>query len=268
MNRAKRISYLGDENSYSYAAATELTDGELIAYESMSKVIYAATSGECDGAVLPVENNVEGAVNEVYDALFDSGLYITKQLVLPIRHSLIASVGTSLDGIKRVVSHPQAIAQCRKFLSTLSVPVEAVSSTSAALNMADASTAAIAFRPKAGQTVLAQCIQDSTLNATRFSLLLKRAGNSGKTVSVAFDIKNTPGSLVGVLTEFYNSGVNLTRILSRPHRTGDGKYRFFVDYDFSGSPDEHEALLKRVKSGCTDFRFLGRYDVAVSSNNN
>lgn len=255
---------MGDESSYSHAAAQELIGGELVGYESMSKVIAAAESGECERAVLPVENNVEGAVNEVYDALFDSGLFIAKQLVLPVRHSLIAADGVGLDGLSRIISHPQAIAQCRSFLNRLELPVEAVSSTSAALEKAKGGTAAIAFKPKRGQHVIARGIQDSALNATRFALLTRERGASGGTVSVSFDLKNESGALLGALQAIYDCAVNLTRILSRPHRSGSGKYRFFVDFDFDKSDAELDALLAEVSACCVAFRFLGRYDCLAS----
>lgn len=259
-----KTAYLGDESSYSHAAAQELIGGELVGYESMSKVIAAAESGECERAVLPVENNVEGAVNEVYDALFDSGLFIAKQLVLPVRHSLIAADGVGLDGLSRIISHPQAIAQCRSFLNRLELPVEAVSSTSAALEKAEGGTAAIAFKPKRGQHVIASGIQDSALNATRFALLTRERGASGGTVSVSFDLKNESGALLGALQAIYDRAVNLTRILSRPHRSGSGKYRFFADFDFDKSDAELDALLAEVSACCVAFRFLGRYDCLTS----
>lgn len=255
-----KTSYLGDENSYSHAAASRLSDGELVGYESMLKALYAVKNGECEYAVLPVENNVEGAVNEVYDELFDSELSIERQLILPVRHSLIAAEGATIDGIKRVVSHPQAIGQCRKFLNGLSVPIEAISSTSAALLRADETTAAIAFKPRAGQAVLARNIQDSALNATRFALLAKARSVSGGKVSISFDLKNEPGALLNVLEVIYRRTVNLTRILSRPHRSGDGEYRFFVDFDYDKPQGELDTLTHEVTASCTAFRFLGRYD--------
>ena len=252
-------AYLGDENSYSHAAATRLVGGELKGYPTMRDVLSAA-AGECEFAVLPLENNVEGAVNEVYDALFDSGLYITRQLILPVRHSLIAASGAKLSDIKKIMSHPQAIAQCRKFIADIGVPVIAVSSTSAALELATDTVAAIALKPKAGQTALATGIQDSLLNATRFALLSRTASTDGNTVSVAFDIKDEPGALVRVLSVFDANNVNLTRIISRPHRSGSGKYRFFADFDFSLSRDELDGLMSSTAKHCTAFRCLGRYD--------
>ncbi len=229
----------------------------------MSEVLAAAKS-ECEYAVLPLENNVEGAVNEVYDALFDSGLYITRQLTLPVRHSLIAKSGASISGIQKIMSHPQAIAQCRKFISEIGVPVIAVSSTSAALELATETTAAIAFKPRSGQTVLATGIQDSLLNATRFALLSRKENADGNTVSVVFDLKDEPGALVRVLSVFDENKVNLTRILSRPHRSGSGKYRFFTDFDFSLSRIELDGLLQSAAKHCTAFRCLGRYDCDIA----
>lgn len=260
-------AYLGDEYSYSYAAATELVGGSLKNYDAISKAIAAASSGECFSAVVPLENNVEGAVNEAYDALFDSGLYIARQLILPVKHSLIAAEGATLSGLTRIVSHAQAIAQCHNFLLPLSVSVEAAPSTSEALKRADLTTAAIAYRPREGQTVLAKNIQDSALNATRFALLTKTAESDGDKASVIFDLKDKPGTLFKALEEIYRRGVNMTRILSRPHRSGSGAYRFFVDFDFDGSSDELDDLLSAMKANCSAFRFLGRYRLYKAERN-
>ena len=259
-----QTAYLGDEYSYSHAAAQRMSHGALKPYTTMSETI-AAVGRDCEYAVLPVENNVEGAVNEVYDAFFDSGLYIERELVLPVRHSLIAAEGTRLSDIKTVFSHPQAIAQCRKYLDRLSVTVTATASTSAALSKVDRETAAIAFRPKAGQTALAVGIQDSSKNATRFALLTREKTYEGGTVSIAFDLKNTPGALLKALSVLNDRGINMSRILSRPHRSGSGRYRFFVDFDFGGTAGELKELFDALDGCCSDFRFLGRYDCNIAT---
>lgn len=257
-------AYLGDETSYSYAAASRLTVGEKRGYDTMTKVIAAVRSGEASAAVLPIENNVEGSVNEVYDALFDTGLHITKQLVLPVRHSLIAARGATVKGLTRIMSHPQAIAQCRKFLSALDIPIVAVSSTSEALARADMTSAAIAFRPLEGQTVLSSGIQDSSSNATRFVLLSSESSANGSAVSVVFDLVNEPGALVSALSVISSFGVNMTRIVSRPNRSGNGEYRFFVDFDFTGGDAEFSALKQKLGAHCRKLCILGRYDVETA----
>ena len=242
-----------------------MSQGALKAYSTMRETIAAAASCECDYAVLPVENNVEGAVNEVYDAFFDSGLFIERELVLPVRHSLIVEDGVTIEGVKKVCSHPQAIAQCRKYLEKLGVQVVAVSSTSAALGEVKGGTAAIAFRPKAGQTAIASGIQDSANNATRFALLTRERTSAGGTVSIAFDLKNSPGTLLAVLSVINARGINMSRILSRPHRDGSGKYRFFIDFDFDGSDKELSELFDEIGKCCSEFRFLGRYDCKTAT---
>lgn len=254
-------AFLGDENSYSYAAAQMLTDGALKGYDTVSDVIAAVMRSETDIAVVPTENSVEGAVNEVYDMLPGSGLYIARQIVLPIRHSLIAADGATVKSVKRIRSHPQAIGQCRKFLSTLSVTVEAVSSTSKAISLVDGESAAIGFKPQNGQIVLATDIQDSKLNATRFSLLTREKSVEGKTVSVSFDLKNKPGALLAALNVMSGAGVNMTRIISRPHRSGDGRYRFFVDFDYVDDIEALESFLDAIRTACDGLWFLGRYNV-------
>ena len=257
-------AFLGDENSYSHAAAQMLTKGALKGYDTVSNVITAVMRGETDAAVVPTENSVEGAVNEVYDMLPGSGLYIVRQIILPIRHSLIAADGATLGSIKRIRSHAQAIGQCRNFLSKLNVTVEAVSSTSAAISLADGESAAIGFKPKARQIALATDIQDSMLNSTRFSLLTKEKSVEGKTVSISFDLKNKPGALLAALNVMSGAGVNMTRIISRPHRSGDGRYRFFVDFDYAESSEKLDGFLAEIKTACDGLWFLGRYDVTTA----
>lgn len=261
MNKVSGITaYLGDEYSYSYAAAELLSSGRYVAYDTLTKTLAAATSGEAEYAVLPVENNVEGAVNEVYDALCGSGLFVNKQLILPIKHVLVAECGKALDQITRIVSHSQAIGQCHRFLCGVNATVEAVASTSAALEAVGGNTAAIARAPRPGQAVIASDISDSSMNATRFALLSKTRSDDGDKVSIAFDLKNVSGALYSLLGILKQNAVNMTRILSRPQKNGSGEYRFFVDFDFDGSLSELDALLKQIESHALALYYFGRYD--------
>ena len=250
---------MGDEHSFSYAAASRLSRGGFTPCETLSGVI-AAVGKNCEYAVVPVENNIEGTVNEVYDALYGAGLYIVGELVLPVRHCLIAERGVTIDKIEKVVSHAQAIGQCHRFLTELGVKVEAKASTSKALRCAVGTTAAIAIGPRDGQEILRTDIADSQLNATRFAVLGKAPIAKGGSVTVMFDLKNESGALYKILEVFYKRGVNMSRILSRPNRKGDGNYRFSVDFDCRMTADELDGLLKKLSGYCTEFRFLGRYD--------
>lgn len=259
-NTDEKIAYLGDEYSYSHEAARRLTALPLRAYGSMSEVIDAV-GAECAGAVLPLENNVEGAVGEALDALAERKLKISAELVLPIVHSLIAADGVKLSDVRQIVSHAQAIGQCRKFLSECDCKVLASPSTSAALLRVGGDTAAIAFKPRPGQYAVKTHIQDSALNATRFALVTRATRRDGNTVSVRFDVVNAPGALARVLDYLYRRGVNLTRILSRPHRSGNGEYRFFADFEFSRDNAELDALLGGMKEFCRELDLLGRYDI-------
>lgn len=250
---------MGDEYSFSYAAASRLSRGGFTPCDTLSNVI-AAVGELCEYAVVPVENNIEGTVNEVYDALFDAGLYIVGELVLPVRHCLIAERGMTIDRIEKVVSHAQAIGQCHRFLTELGVEVEAKSSTSKALLCAVGTTAAIAIGPRDGQEILRTDIADSSLNATRFAVLGKAPIQAGDNASIMFDLKNETGALYKLLEIFDKRGVNMSRILSRPNRKGDGKYRFSVDFDCRMTSEELDGLLKKLSGHCTELRFLGRYD--------
>ena len=256
----EKIAYLGDEYSYSHEAARRCTELPICAYGSMSEVIDAVGT-ECSGAVMPLENNVEGAVGEALDALAERRLKISAELVLPIVHSLIAEDGVKLSDVRQIVSHAQAIGQCRKFLSEFDCKIMAAPSTSAALLRVGGDTAAIAYKPRRGQYAVKTHIQDSVLNATRFALVTRDMRRDGGTVSVRFDVANAPGELAHVLDYLYECGVNLTRILSRPHRSGNGEYRFFADFDFTRDNAALDGLLDRMKEYCRELDLLGRYDI-------
>lgn len=255
-----KIAYLGDTTSFSYAAAVECTTGDYVGYPTITSAITAVARGDADECVVPIENNTEGSVNETVDGQWQNDLFINSQYVLPIKHNLIAKQGVRYEDVTRIVSHAQAIGQCHEFLlKAEGVRVEAVSSTSVALTLIDDHTAAIARLAPPGAVVLKADIADSANNATRFVRLSKTPTFSGDCASIMCVLKNKPGALKELLDAFYALNINLTRIVSRPFRSGNGEYRFFIDFVFAGLKDELEPILENLARHVETLKFLGAY---------
>jgi prephenate dehydratase len=260
-----RTAYLGDEYSHSFAACKEFFCGETAGYRTVREVAAAVVSGECDECVLPAENSVEGAVTATEDVLVDFDLYIRSRIVLPIRHCLVALPGAKLLDIEKVYSHPQALAQCGKWLSENVPNAERIPtlSTSYALGLIEnARQAAVAGSAKNGQEIIARGIEDYKHNSTRFIRLSKELNDAGRRASVVFGAENRPGGLLYVLKLFESARMNMTRIESRPSKAGLGDYIFFVDFVLPESNGDAalKELLCSLRKNAASVKFLGRYD--------
>ena len=271
-----KLAYLGPEGTFTEAALRLLDpDAERMPCPNVSAAMDAVRSGEADGAVVPLENSLEGAIPVTLDELaWGEPLLITAEVLLPVEFALLAREGTELPHIKRVITHPAAHTQCRNFLARElpdAVVIAAASTAAAAREVADPSSpydAAIAA-PIAGEhyglVPVASGIGDRPDTVTRF-IRLNRPGaplpeptGADKTSLVAFLHDDHAGALLEMLTEFAVRGINLTRIESRP--TGNGIGRYFFHFDCEGHVAEArvgEALagLHRISG---DLRFLGSY---------
>jgi prephenate dehydratase len=231
-------------------------------------------TGEVSEGIVPVENSLEGSVNITLDTLARKvDLFIIREMVQPIRHNLLIQEGTK--HVNKVLSHGQALAQCRNHLSHQYPGAElvAVESTAAAAYQAAsgfANCAAVGSLRAAeiyGLQVLAADIQDSPNNATRFVELAKRpaagGGKKDKTSIVCQINGEKPGSLYEILGEFAERRVNLTKIESRPAQTGLGMYIFFFDIEGCGEDENVAAAVDAVRRKCLWFKNLGSYPVHI-----
>lgn len=270
-----RVAFLGPVGTYGEQAARQLcelealADAELIPQRGIRAVVQALASGECDAAVVPVENSVEGGVTAAMDALWEHpDLAVAHALVLPIRHALLGS--GPLDGISEILSHPQALAQCSQWLAShlpraLQLPT---SSTAEAARMVAGSRfrAAVASQAAAqehGLEVLAYPINDAAGNCTRF-LLLRRGerSSSGPMASLAFSLhSNRPGALLEALGCFERRQLNMSRIESRPSKREMGEYIFFVDLEVGAGPEALDAALEDLKPLCDHLALFGAYPI-------
>ena len=258
---------LGPAGTYSHRAARTIAD-DVSFRESVTSIVEAVADGEANRGVVPIENSIEGSVTETLDALADFDVAVTREVVTPIRHALLAQS----DSFDTVASHPQALAQCRGYLDDAypDVDREAVASTARGVERAreDPSVAAIAHPGTADDTVrlLAEDIQDRTSNATRFFVVAPPAERSlagGKTTLVVYPGANYPGLLLELLEPFADRDINLTRLESRPSGERLGDYAFHVDVDAGLFEERTQAAIDDVTelAGAGWVRVLGSYDV-------
>ena len=266
-----QIAIQGEPGSFSHEAALKFVPEATIFPCAISpEVFWSLADGRVEAAVIPIENSLAGSVAEHYDLLLAHDVAIERELLLRIRHNLIAVPGTRLDQIQRVYSHPVALAQCRYFFET-HPDIEAIpfydtaGSVKQLMELRDRSSAGIASMqaaPHYGGEVLASGIEDNPENYTRFFLIRRRSeaqtDPASDKVSLAFTVENRPGTLVEALQVFAGQGTNLTRIESRPVHGQPWHYVFYADYQLS-NPQSADAALELLGQHCSTVKELGRY---------
>ncbi len=269
LEKPMTIGFLGPEGTFTEAAAFKHF-GHAISVsplESIDAVFREVQSGAADYGVVPVENSTEGVVNHTLDMFIRSSLSICGEVQLRIHHFLMG-VEEDMSKIRRVCSHPQSLAQCRKWLDTnlMSVEREAVSSNAEAAKIAakDPATAAIAGEVAAelyGLKLIARNVEDEPDNTTRFLVIgTQSSGRTGNDkTSVMFSAKNRPGALFELLEAFKKRSVNMTRIESRPSRSGIWEYVFFIDVEGHAIDDNVKAALADIDAHASFFKVLGSY---------
>jgi len=250
-------------------------DLEIIACTVSAQVLAKVVAGEVDGAVLPIENSLHGSVAEHYDLLLELPVRIERESLLRIRHNVIAMPGVKLEQVRRVMSHPVALSQCRRYLAAHPelevVPFyDTAGSVKNLMAMGLRDVAGIAPELAArvyDAAVLVAGIEDHAENYTRFHLL-RREGEVGDEnvagmdkMSVAFAIEHRPGTLVAALERLAHAGVNLTKIESRPVPGSPWEYVFYVDVRFE-TAEKAEAALAALREHCRMVKVLGMYRAA------
>jgi chorismate mutase / prephenate dehydratase len=266
------VAYLGPPATFTHQAALQRFGhgADLKAVRTIAEIFEEVERGRAGYGVVPVENSTEGAVNVTLDRLIDSEAVICGELFLEIAQQLL-SRARDLGEIKRVLSHPQGLAQCRGWLTEHlpDVATEETPSTAAAAEMAasDPTVAAIASE-LAGRLyevpVLRRRIEDNQHNATRFLVIGRRpVGPSGRDkTSILFAMKNEPGSLYRILQPFAGSGLNLTKIESRPAKRRPWEYVMFVDFEGHRETPTVAAALAELRQRTLFLKVLGSYPVA------
>lgn len=268
MEKVLVVNYLGPPGTFTHHAAREHfgTGVEYTASESIESVFYAVSKGKADLGVVPIENSTGGVVSETLDMFMTCGLKICDEIILEIHHNLLARC--PLEEVEKVCSKPEAIAQCRVWLSEHlpHVDLVPVASTTAAAKQAasEPHCAAIASREAAelyDLRVIAENVEDQHENVTRFVVLAGQCGarTGCDRTSVMFAIKNQVGALYEMLLPFKTHGINLTKIESRPSKTKAWDYCFFVDVEGHVEDEEVKVALAEVEDQCRYLQVLGSY---------
>ncbi|MGC9325822.1 MAG: prephenate dehydratase [Desulfomonilia bacterium] len=263
-----RISFLGSEGSFSHQAALSLFghDTDLVPTRDIESIVGSVESGRTFLGVVPVENTTEGMVNRTLDLMAASRLFVSGEILLPVKHCLLTP--TPGGTIEKVFSHPQAFAQCRNWIQNNLPGAELVDmpSTSEAAKAAAHSTtgAAIASSLSAeleGLTIHAENINDVQENITRFWVISREMINDAANTktSIIVTLQNKPGALYDALGVFARAGLNLTKIESRPSRKNPWEYIFFIDFQGNLLDETVSTVLRELPLYTKEITVLGSY---------
>ena len=274
-----RVAFQGELGAYSESAVYSFfgQSVDVKPCKNFGEVFESVKTGDVNYGVVPIENSIEGSVNRTYDLFLEYDLKVCGEIILRISHCLIAHKGTSIDQIKTVYSHPQALAQCRKFLEQHKLKAISTFDTAGSVKMIKEEklmdAAAIASERAAqiyGMTILAKEIEDIKNNSTRFFVLNKKdSPYSGQDkTSIIFAAKSVPGALYKVLKEFADRNINLTKIESRPTKSTPWEYHFYLDFEGHRTETKCQQALNSIKDKTIFVKILGSYKAAQKPNIN
>ncbi len=269
-----RVSFFGPEGSFTHLATLRHFGSslQLVSKSGIDEVFAEVEQQRAEFGVVPVENSLEGSVGRTLDLFIDSDLKVFAEVLLPVSHDLL-SLSARLTDIKRVYSHPQAFAQCRRWLKENLSDRKwyEVESTAQAARKAltDPEGAAIAseFAGRIyGLHTLKERIEDSALNVTRFLVLSRNRAKKSRRdkTSLLLSMKDEPGSLFRALEPLAREGINLTKIESRPLKRKAWEYIFFIDLDGHVNEQKIQKALRKVEKHCLFLKVLGSYPKARS----
>jgi chorismate mutase/prephenate dehydratase len=272
-----KIAFLGPEGTWAHQAALlEFGNSSpLLPAKNISEIFNEVEYSNCDFGVVPIENSMEGTVPQTLDRFIDSNLLIAREIFVPITYVLAAKERTVLNDIKKVYSHPQAIAQCRRWIreklpNAMTVDTDSTSQAAKIVQQASSSVAIVSelaarlYKLK----ILANRLEENPNNVTRFVVIGKimpdRTDND-KT-SIIFAVKHRAGTLYSALKPFSDYRVNLTKIESRPLKKKAWEYLFFVDIDGHIEDQKIKKAIASLKQHTVFFKFLGSYPKTKQEN--
>ncbi|OYT49336.1 bifunctional chorismate mutase/prephenate dehydratase [Candidatus Bathyarchaeota archaeon ex4484_231] len=273
-----KVAFQGEPGAYSESAVLTFfgSSSQPVPCRRFSDVFRSVETGETEFGVVPIENSIEGSVNQVYDLFLKYDHKVCGEIVLKIAHCLIANPGTKLDTIKVIYSHPQALAQCRSFLENLDCEMISTYDTAGSVKMIKEQqlmdAGAIAGERAAeiyNMNILARNISDTPNNYTRFFVLSKNdAPPSGNDkTSVIFSTRHVPGALYQILGEFAKRKINLTKIESRPTKRRPWEYNFYLDFEGHRTEKHCAEALEGLRSKAVFVKVLGSYPKAPEISN-
>ncbi len=266
------VAFQGEPGAYSEAALVEYFGAKTNAMgkQRFEDVFEAVETGACDFGFIPIENSLAGSIHRNYDLLREHELHIIGETTLRVRHCLIAAPGASMEKLRKIISHPQALDQCRGYLNRWEggIQIEQVYDTAGAVKQLaetrNQTAAAIASRRAAeiyGMHILVEGIEDDEANFTRFLVLSTQPVDPGKDAktSILVRLKNLPGSLFKALSVFALRDIDLTKLESRPMIGQPGEYQFYIDFIGSTADKKVIRALNHLEEYATLLRVLGSY---------
>ena len=266
-----RVVYQGVEGAYTHQALASYFGEETDCFnvDTWRDAMEAIKSGKADYAVLPFENSSAGIVAENYDLLKEYGFYIVGEQKIKINHCVLGLPGVNFDDIKKIYSHPQALAQCSKFLEKHReweiIPAKNTAMAAKKVEEdGDPTQAAIASSMTAelyGLDMLAEGVQNNSMNETRFIIVSGKneyVSGAGK-ISICVQLKHESGALYHALSHFIYNGLNMTSIESRPIQGRNWEYQFFIDFDGNLKDAAVQNALRGLKEETLDFKIFGNY---------
>ena len=266
-----RIAYSGTEGAFAHIAAKRLFPTEhLTPYDGFDKAYRAVENGECDAAVLPIENSYNGEVGQVCDLMFSGSLYVNGITELAISQDLLAPHGTTLEDIREVVSHPQALGQCAEFIKKHALEKKEYSNTALAAKYVkeknDKTIAAIASAEVAellGLEVIAHNINESRTNTTRFAVFSRVRkvceDRMGAHAIILFTVKNEAGALAKAIEIIGRHGFNMKALKSRPMKELLWQYYFYVEAEGNIDTPDAKKMLDELSNYCDRFKVVGTF---------
>ena len=267
-----RVAYSGTEGAFAHIAANKLyPSAKKVAFGDFAEAYRAVERGECDIAVLPVENSYNGEVGQVTDLMFSGSLYVNGMFDLPITQDLLAKEGTRMEDIREVVSHPQAFGQCREYIERHGFVRHEFANTALAARWVkenpSTSVAAIGSREAAellGLTVIDHDINESRSNSTRFAIFSrtanKRVSREGGVHSILlFTVRNEAGALAEAIDVIGRYGFNMRTLRSRPMKELLWQYYFYVELEGNVQSEAGSSLLESLSEFCDRLKFAGSY---------
>jgi len=264
-----RVGYQGEPGAFSETAVLALfPSATAVPHHGFRDVFQAVEKGAVDYGMMPIENSQAGSINDTYDLLAHGSASIVGEVIVPVHHALLALPGTNVEDIHRVISHPQALAQCQDYLERLDAEVLAVHDTAGAARLiaqehrvGEAAVAAERAAAVYGLQVLAAGIEDDPNNQTRF-VAVSTAGeplSAPDKTSLVFEVRSIPGALYRCLGPFAERNLNLSKLESRPLGGRPWEYRFYLDVEVGESDESFRAALEEFREFTAELKVLGSY---------
>jgi len=269
-----RVAYSGVEGAFANIAAEKIfPDATCVAHADFAAAYRAVEEGTCDCAVLPIENSQNGDVGRVLDLAYFGKLYVSGVYEVEIVHNLLAVKGTTMDEVRTVMSHEQALGQCANYLESHGfATTEAVNTAVAAKMVAEAgrhdlvAIGSAEAAAKFGLKVLESHINDNSNNTTRFAVFTREkreAGDEDARFLMLFSVNNAAGSLGRAINVIGEHGFNLLALKSRPRKDLAWEYYFYAESEGNVASEAGQAMLAALRECCTDLKVLGSYEREV-----